>query len=897
MKHELYLQLVELFDLAVEQPASARDAFVERACNGNADLLRELRAMLAADASTQPLLDRPLHLPRAMFEAAEAVAGERIGPFRLVSLISEGGMGSVWLAERSEGGFEQRVALKRVRRDFDSPSSRKVFERERSILARLEHSAIARLVDGGFDAHAAPWFAMEYVDGEVLLEFVRNHVLDLRRRIGLLGEICAAVAYAHGRLVVHRDLKPANILVSGNGALKLLDFGTAGLLADERAQAQNGGAAWSPALWMVTPNYAAPEQLRGEAITTATDVYALGVIAYELLADTRPYTVSGRTPASIERELRAPHPAPSQHAPRAWARRLRGDFDAVVAKAMAFDPAQRYASVEAFSTDLIAALELRPVSARPRGRLARAGKFLRRHRLSAALTTVLLLVLAAGVAGTLWQAQQARAAAVRAEAALVRANAVQHFLLGVFNATQPVPGSSGIATQRELADRASANLKTLLAGQPQARIDLLIALGHVYRKLGFAERSRALLHSALVELDATHVGANDPRRVEALLALGRADYQASDFSSALTHLARADVLARANAAGTGLRAQILYELGSSQRVLNRIEAALASFDAAEPLAIDDADAWPLIAKIRMGRSLTWYRMGRVEDAIAEGERALAAARKYMGETDVETAGILSALGGMQRRAGHLSEAEGMLREAMSIGRRAYGQPQSDVVNNLANVLQQRGRLDESGALFHLALQLAGQRFGDDAVATASYRRNLAMLQADAGQLALAETNLRRAYASFAAGYPEGTASNLKMREQLVQILIRRGKHDEAATLLEEVLAAAPHATGGADATLRLARLDRARQALESDDLDTARAQAALAALDLQAHDLEVYDHVRLLLLRGDIADAAGQSEPARALWQQGLDLARSKLDPTHRLARAAEKRLAGKGST
>jgi tRNA A-37 threonylcarbamoyl transferase component Bud32 len=494
VQRDYYQRLAELFDATVEQPDELRDAFAERSCEGDTQLLRELRAMLDADRREQPLLDRPLSLPEAAFDTAEAVVGERIGAFRLVRRIGDGGMGTVWLAERSEGGFEQRVALKRVRHELDTPGSRQRFGQERRILAALEHPAIARLLDGGFDARGAPWFAMEYVDGETLLHYARGNALDLRARVGLLRDICFAVAYAHGRLVVHRDLKPANILVTRDGSVKLLDFGTAGMLEAGRGTSAKDETALPRGVVMATPDYAAPEQLRSGDITTATDVYALGVILYELLTDALPYTLVTRMPEAMAEELRGISPVPpSQRAPDAWARRLCGDFDAIAAKAMAFNPVDRYVSAEALAADLVAALDDRPVAARPLGRAARARKFVRRHRLGAAMSVATLLILAVGVAGTLWQAHQARMEAARAEVALDRASAVQRFLLGVFDAAQPLPGSSGIATERELADRASANLDTLLADQPQARIDLLIAIGEVYRKLGFFERSRKLL--------------------------------------------------------------------------------------------------------------------------------------------------------------------------------------------------------------------------------------------------------------------------------------------------------------------------------------------------------------------------------------------------------------------
>ncbi|HET8899012.1 MAG TPA: tetratricopeptide repeat protein [Rhodanobacteraceae bacterium] len=892
MQPERFQRLCQLFDAAVEQPQAGRAAYVTAVCADDAELAAALHGMLVADARSQPLLDQPLPLPAFAAASAPAAADDLVGPYRLVRRIGEGGMGTVWLAQRVEGGFEQRVALKRVRHELDTHDWRRRFSAERRILAALEHPAIARLLDGGFDAQGAPWFAMEYVDGVSLLTHVRAVNLDLDARLVLFCKICAAVAYAHRRLVVHRDLKPDNILVSREGEVKLLDFGTAGLLHAAVNEGDMESALLTPTLLIATPDYAAPEQLRGDAVTTATDVYALGVILYELLAEVRPYTLPAGSGAALADRLREVCvPPPSRHARMAWPRHRRDDLDAIVLKAMAFDPLQRFGSVEALVADLDAARTDRPVLARSLGRAARVRRYLRRNRLGAALAGTLLLSLLIGMAGTLWQARQARAAAHRAELALARATGVQNFLLQVFDAGQPHAGDNSIATERELADRAVASLDRLLADQPDTRIDMLVAVGNVYRKLGFFERARKLFERALGELDNVPAAPLDLRRVDALLGLGRAEFYLDAFANAVTHLRRADALASAAPAPAPLRAQIAYGLGSNLSALGQFDAALTAFAQAEPLALSNPAAQPLVSAIRIERALVWRRQGRLDQAIKEAQRALAAARRFLPAGDTRTAGILSTLGAMHRRAGQLPQAEALLREAMSIERDAYGQLKPATVNNLATVLQDRGKIADAVAMFRRALELAAERYGAESATTASYRRNLALSEADAGQGDAAEADLRRAYARYEKAHPATSPGNLAMREQLVQVLIRNGKDAEASQRLAQVLSLAPRLTTPRNSILRLARMDRARLALRAGD--RARAGDALksAGQDLAKYDLETFDRVRLELLKGDLAQASGQLDRARQAWQGALRLAQAALSPTHYLARAAQQRL------
>ena len=359
------------------------------------------------------------------------------------------------------------------------PDLARRLDAERRTLARLEHDGIARLYDGGVDDDGAPFLVMEIVDGEPITAYADRAGLDSAARVALFVRVCEAVAYAHRHLVVHRDLKPSNVFVTPDGSPKLLDFGVAKLLDDDERRTETRvtlpGA--------MTPAYAAPEQVRGEAVTTATDVYALGVLLYELLAGQRPYDSSGQTASDIERTVCEHVPPPPSSASADRARALRGDLDTIVAKAMDKEPARRYASAEALADDLRRHLAGEPVAARPASRAYRARLFVRRHRGAVAGAAAVALALVGGIVATTWQARIARAEAAKAEA-------VQDFMLGMLGAADPDQDGRDVRVA-DLLDRAAADLDATFQDQPAVRADAHLRLGRTYYDLGLLARGRA----------------------------------------------------------------------------------------------------------------------------------------------------------------------------------------------------------------------------------------------------------------------------------------------------------------------------------------------------------------------------------------------------------------------
>lgn len=442
---------------ALELPANARDAYLDHACGTSTALRAEVDELLAANSPEFLEVPAPeIHRTMLRSPGLDADARRRVGPFTIVREIGRGGMGTVYLAERSDGEFERQVAIKVSPWGVDSALGGRRFRKERQILAALDHPNVARLIDSGTTSDGLLYFVMEYVDGVSLDRYCRDKLLSIAARLALFDDVCAAVEYAHQRLVVHRDIKPGNVLVAADGRVKLLDFGIATLLTPHDSTGITSPRA-------LTPDYASPEQLRGDAVTTLSDVYSLGVMLYELLAGTHPYASERRDLQSLVRALDGPPPSkPSSVIARdnALARSLRGDLDTIVMRAMDRDANRRYQSVQALRADLQRYLRAEPVTAQPDTLWYRTTKFVQRHRWPVVFASAAALALIGGAAGFAWQARVAnaqRAAATR-QSSSVRKLALT-LLFDVHDSIATLPGAT--RAREQIVSRALASLDTL----------------------------------------------------------------------------------------------------------------------------------------------------------------------------------------------------------------------------------------------------------------------------------------------------------------------------------------------------------------------------------------------------------------------------------------------------
>ena len=483
-----WARVTELFDQARDRPAAERDDWLQAACGDDATRA-EVRAMLRAYDADPGFLEAPADVSAAVGpiqqRMSRAAEGRRIGPYRVVREIGRGGMGVVYEAERDDAEFERRVAIKVLPPAWAASVTAERFRFERRVLAGLDHPNIARLLDAGTADDGVPYFVMEYVDGEPIDAWCRAHAPTARRRVEVLLAVCDAVAHAHQHLVVHRDLKPANILITADGHPKLLDFGIATLVSEEggasASQTRTGQSSF-------TPEYASPEQVRGDPVTTATDVYSLGVLAYRLLAERPPYELIGLSPLEAMRAICETEPAgPSSVAPPALRAALRGDLDTIILKALRKDPRDRYPSVFGLLADLSAWMDGRPVTAAPATLGYRVRKFVVRHRVSVAAAAVAVLGLAGGGAATAWQA---RIAGIQRDRAENRLRQVRQFsrslLFEVHESLRALPGAT--EPRRLLLSRAVQFLDGLAAdagGDDQLKLEL----AEGYRRLGQVQGS------------------------------------------------------------------------------------------------------------------------------------------------------------------------------------------------------------------------------------------------------------------------------------------------------------------------------------------------------------------------------------------------------------------------
>ncbi len=492
MNPDLWARAKALFESALERPAAERHRYVEAAAEGDEALRAEVESLLSAHdaAEADSFIDQPAVALSPGLPTEPDWAGRLLGPYRIVGEIGRGGMGAVFRAVRDDDQYHKEVAIKVVMQGVDNDLVRERFRSERQILATFDHPNIARLLDGGSTDDGRPYLVMELVDGRPITLYARDRPLG--DRLALFRQVCSAVSDAHRKLVVHRDIKPGNILVGRDGVPRLLDFGIAKIL-----EGGPGGGATGLLQRMMTPEYASPEQVRGEPITTASDVYSLGVVLYELVTGERPHRLAGRDLLDLARLHESDPTRPSSVVGPAcgpdWVRlrrRLRGDLDTIILKALSREPERRYASVDLLAEDIERHLDGRPVLARPDTAVYRAGKFVRRHRAGVAAVAVLAVV--AGAAS--WNlAVQAR----RVERERDRAQEVSRFLVRLFRVSSPSEARGNALTAREVLEEGVSRVRGDLSGRPDVRASLLQTLGTAYQRLGLGDAAAPLLQESL----------------------------------------------------------------------------------------------------------------------------------------------------------------------------------------------------------------------------------------------------------------------------------------------------------------------------------------------------------------------------------------------------------------
>jgi serine/threonine-protein kinase len=780
-----WARVQELFHTALERQGEARARLLAETRAEDPALYDEVASLLAHAGSG--LLGEP----------AEAVSDAGLmpadfGDYRFLRLLGQGGMGKVYLAERTRAGFTQRVALKLLQRDLFHPllpatEMAARFARERHILARLEHPGIARLIDGGHTPDGQPWLAMEYVEGVSLTEYVDRQRPDLEARLALFIGICEAVHYAHQRLVIHRDLKPGNIFVTESGAPKLLDFGIATLAESDDDAPSLDPTVLRTGLWL-TPAYASPEQVRKERVTTLSDQYSLGVILYQVLTGERPYELTGLSHAEAEAAVchRVPQRPSSRVAP-ALARRLRGDLDTIVLKALAKEPDRRYRSVQDLAEDLRRHLDHLPVTARPDSFVYRAGSFVRRHRTVVAVAALAVTALAAGLVATSWQARVATAARARAEAALVQSDQITTFLLGLFQENDPTLTPVDPAFAARVLERGAARVDEL-NGQPVVQARLLDALGLLFMNLGRYDDADVMVGRSLALSRQVH-GESHIEVAVGLQHLGRVRRLQGRYTEAESLYREAlDMLRRSGGLAHPAYPDVLTDLAFLLPYLSRDVEAESLYREAlvrrrEILGPDD----PLVGEAIMRVAGILRRLHRAAEAESTAREGLAFRRRVLGPdhqlvgyTMVNLADIIA------DDTARWVKAESLYREGVAIQRRAIGDHYLGLqhgLGNLAVLLMNHGRLAEAESLLNEVHDLRVANLGADHFATASVKEGLADVRAAQGKLDEAIRLRREAFPAIeralGADHPVLAGSLL----ELGRLYMRRGDLAVADSLL------------------------------------------------------------------------------------------------------------------
>jgi eukaryotic-like serine/threonine-protein kinase len=783
-----------LLDALLALPEAEREASLERWTEKQPQLRPVLRSLLAHTEGADALLDFPaidaLHESPltqdqpATPDPATLASGEQLGVYRIVALIGRGGMGEVYRAERMDGQFEQSVAIKLIRSEAHVSVAR--FQAERRLLARLDHSGIARLLDGGVHADGRPYMVMELVDGEPLNAWCEMRQASLEQRLALFQQVCEAVAYAHSHLVVHRDLKSSNILVTPEGRTKLLDFGIATLLADGAVNDATRTA-------HLSLTHAAPEQLTGAAVTTATDVYGLGVTLYDLLCARLPWDVASLPlAAGVRRLLEESLVPPSAAVADDWRISrwdLRGNLDAIVARALRREPRARYPDARALGDDVGRHLNGEPVRAREGARLYMVGSFLRRHWLPTTALLLLFLALAAGFVSTLWQAHAARREAARAETEAAKATAVKDFLLDIFkysSVQNPGGAAARNVTAGQLLDIGADQIRSQLQAQPEVRGELLETLSSLYDTLGAPDRALALAQERVDALS-TVSGRDGHAWAQAQLPLATALIDLGRDSEAKTALGTGlQALDQLSEKRSLLRAQILEKLAyadydgtSSDRIegLRLLREALAMLERLAPDSELRGDILQLFG---------YYAQLDEDYAGAERWKKQYLDFERQQGTDTHGFGIGSAqleLGDVQALAREYADSETNLREAVQVLTKAVGQdhPSTAIAESrLGEMYYRSGRPAEAEPL--LVAALASQQLSPQGRSDASEtRKTLGLLQLGRGRPATAKVTLNENLKQLAA------SKDLELRYAvsacaLVSVLTAQGAFSEAVKL-------------------------------------------------------------------------------------------------------------------
>ena len=838
MEPERWQKIDELFQAALGCAPEQRSAFLDGACGGDHALHAEVESLLAADRTGDFTNAAAYQEGMRLLGRGRELAGRHIGPYRLIREIGSGGMGMVYLAARDDATFDKQVAIKLVASGLDTERIVERFRAERQILASLDHPNITRLLDGGTTEDGLPYFVMEYIVGEPIDKYCDARNLSVVERLKLFQTVCSAVQYAHQNLVIHRDIKPANILVTSAGVPRLLDFGIAKLLSPPLTS--GGDTATMTANRFLTPLYASPEQVRGRAITTASDVYSLGVLLYELLTGQRPYGRALTSAAEIERAIVEEEPERPSLAvlrdeavgrargttPDRLRRTLQGDLDNIVLVALRKEPHRRYTSAEQLSEDISRHLENLPVIARPDTRGYRLRKFVRRNKAGGIAAALVLVTLTGGLVATLWQAHVARQQRDLARVEQAKADRIKTFLKDMLafsspEYTSPNPTKNQDVKVSEVVDDAAKRVETELADQPEVLQEVQATIGGVYAAQGRLEQAEPILRAA---------------RERSVRLYGVDSHQTAEVSGALANVLLAkgnhieadglfrqdiDIERRLLAQGRGDAAKLAYVLAGYGGMLDQRNDRAAEGYLREALKYSYAFKGKERVVVAMLYNDLSNEAGYRGDQ-DESERSLRASldeyRKLPPGTYVEMATTLSNLGAVLIRKARYDEAEPFVREGLALRKKVLGDSHTGTAGalfRLSDLLYWQGKYDEAETAARESMEVYRRALSapQDSVLFTNPLVEMGSILDKVGRFREAEGYLRQALEIRNRLVPKGNLLIGRAEAVLGECLTLQKRHAEAEPLLLDsykIIAATTVAndTRRAEAAQRLTALYR-----------------------------------------------------------------------------------------
>jgi serine/threonine-protein kinase len=757
MTSEQWRQVKEIFNTAIELAPVERRAFIEEKSNNDELVIREVLALLASDEEAENFIEKPAVVVSDLVtdEKNQSVIGKQIGSYKIEKEIGRGGMGAVYLATRADEEFQKRVAIKLIKRGYDTDDIIRRFRHERQILAALDHPNITRLIDGGATEDGLPFLVMDYVEGLSLNQYCDERRLDIKERLKLFLQICSAVSYAHQNLIIHRDIKPSNILVTKEGTPKLLDFGIAKLLSPNTGLTVDKTLAATQAM---TPEYASPEQILGQPVTTATDVYSLGVLLYELLTGHRPFKIKTNSPSEITRIIADSEPEkPSSIVTRgrkignwqsAIGNQLKGDLDNIVLMAMRKEAERRYSSVEQFATDIKRYLDGLPVIARQDTFGYRASKFIKRNKAAVTAGVGVALSLVAGIAATTRQARIAERQRDKARHEADKAEHINKFLQEMLSSADPRAQGKDVKVV-EVLSTAAESIETEFENQPDIAADLHTTIGKTYLSLGLFDAAESHLSIAL-KIRLQLFGRENADVAMNLNKLGLVMYEQGDMTKAERLCSEAlDIVRRLDGDNRIVISEILYNLGS----------------------------------------LFVYK-GEAKKGLALHNECLSIRRSLFGEIHPEVAKVLIELASRLTILGDQEEAEKLYRQAFSIMREFYKQDEhidvAKAMNMLAGSLMQKNP-NEAEKLFTETLRIRRKLLGNEHPEVAWTLYSLSFIKINKGDYIEAERLAREALLLRGKTLHDEHRAISSLLQMLGLSLMGQGKPEDALPLLEESL--------------------------------------------------------------------------------------------------------------